>query len=165
MLCIEHLHGHCQSIDLQALHRPGQPYPLGSSAGPIITGIDLLASVGNTTGYLFLAAAKQNFLQVKVGSHNWPIVWFCKEGNMLQRVADRGCVHMVAIMLLPKSYSIVRCSVLQPLRQQYAILHYSSVETVTLSFAHPDHVQAFILVLFDLILLSVCQTCQLAKAL
>lgn len=86
VLCIELLRGH-------SLHRQiGQPYPLGSSAGPIITGKDLLASVGYSASYLFLAATSKASYGSRLGLTIGLLLLTGLQGtNMLQRVADRVC--------------------------------------------------------------------------
>ena len=131
----------------------GQPRLLGLSASLIITitGLDLLASVGDT--YTVSGRRMQRFLQFRLGSHNLPIVASRFSGDQHVARADRVCTHCGGIAdnnvadELHMIHEFIRMPFLQPLRLQYAALFTPDTNTMRSFFAQQDHMRVFKFVL------------------
>ena len=87
----------------------------------------------------------QRFLQVRLGSHNLPIVAGRFSGDQHVARADRVCTHCGGIAVADELHMIHECPVLQPLRLQYAALFTPDTNTMRSFFAQQDHMRVFIL--------------------
>ena len=94
----------------------GQPRLLGLSAALTITGLDLLASVGNTVSCLFLAGVCNAFYSSGLLLTACPLLLVDFPGtNMLRELT--GYAHTTVASLLPNEVHMIHeCLVLQPLR-------------------------------------------------
>ena len=92
----------------------------------------------------------QQFLQLRLASHNLPIVAGRFSGDQHVAKTDRVCTHCGGIAVAEELHMIYECPVRQPLRLQYAALSTLDTNTMMSFFAQQDHMQVFRFVLTNL---------------
>ncbi len=89
----------------------------------------------------------QRFLQVRLGSHQLPIVLGHFAGGQHVARANRVCTHCGSVAVADEMHMIFECPALQAVRQQYARLFSTDTNTMRPFFAQQDHLQVFKFVL------------------
>jgi len=88
----------------------------------------------------------QRFLQLRLGSHQLPIVVGHFAGTQHVARASRICTHCGSVAVAYAMHIILECPALHTLRQQYAPLFSTDTDTMRSLFAQ-DHMKVFKLVL------------------
>ncbi len=89
----------------------------------------------------------RRFLQFRLGFRQLPVVLGRFAGGQHVARANRVCTHCGGVAVADEMHIIFECPALHALRQQYAPLFPTNIDTMRSFFAQQDHMQVFKFVL------------------